>query len=398
MKWSALVLLLAGVLLAAGCTSPAPVPLTPDAPSSVPVVATPGITVVPELLGTWTGTSTGYIDQSGYVSFNDVLTLKVTGREGSFFTGEISFPEANGTIVSKAFAGVVGPGGKTFETIEYPGGFSDGVILSADAIELVFRDEAGPSTISLDSLKRATAAPGAAAAAAPVMPDLLGTWNGTSVGYMDQSGYQVIHGTMTMEVTGQDGRFFTGQIAYVMNGSTITKEFAGVLGADGKTIETLEIPDGFGNGVVVNADEIELTFRNDAGRSTIAIDSFRRATAPLAPAGKPAAYLVGNWSGTTTGYLWNGSGYEAFSEAITMEITDQADRLFKGQVIFLLNGTQNTKDFAGVFDRDGITFATIEFPDGFSDGIIVTADEVLFTFRDTGDPSRIAVDTFKRVA
>ena len=62
-----------------------------------------------------------------------------------------------------------------------------------------------------------------------------------------------------------------------------------------------------------------------------------------------------------------------------------------------LPGTRMTKDFAGIFSRDGKTFETIEYPACFSDGTIVTADEIRFVFRDTNDPSRIAIDSFRRM-
>lgn len=398
MKRIALVLLLAGAILAAGCTSPVPPVATPVKTSAAPTAPqTAPVAAVPDLLGTWNGISNGYVDLSGYVAFNDTIVMKVISQDGNLFTGELSFRELDGSITTKEFAGVVDADGKTVRIIEYPGGFSNGVILSADEIELVFRDEAPPSTISLDSLKRATAAPEISKAASPVLPDLRGTWNGTSLGSVDQSGYHLVHGAMTMEVTGQDGRLFTGKIAYVVNGTGIMKEFAGVLGADGTTIETIELPDGFCNGVVVSADELELIFRDDVEPTWIAIDSFRRSTAPPTPAGKPAINLVGNWAGTSAGYVWKTSGYEVYRDIITLRITDQDDRFFQGQVSFMMNGTMVTKDIAGVFARDGKTVETIEFPDGFSDGMIVNADEIWFVFRDTSDPSRIAIDSFRRV-
>jgi hypothetical protein len=397
MKRIFLVILLAGILFAAGCISPAPTTPTLTPNTTIPVTALPAAPAVSDLLGTWSGTSTGYLDLSGYEVFNDTLVMKVTGQDGYFFIGELSFPAVNGSMQTKGFAGVVGPDGKAIETIEYPSGFSNGLILSADEIELVFRDEANPSTITIDSLRRGNAAPGASIDQPLIRPDLLGTWNGTFIGYRDQSGYQVFQGAITMEVTGQNGRLFTGQVSYALNGTGTTKEFAGVLGPDGKMIETIELPDGFGDGVVVTADEIELIFRDEVNPSMIAIDTFRRSTVPPTPAENPTANLVGNWSGATTGYLWNSSGYEAFMEIITMRVTDQTDRLFRGQLTFLLNGTRMTKDFAGIFNRDGKTFETIEYPDGFSGGMVVSADEIQLVFRDTSDPSRIAIDSFRRM-
>ncbi|HOW33980.1 MAG TPA: hypothetical protein PLN32_05915 [Methanoregulaceae archaeon] len=55
-----------------------------------------------------------------------------------------------------------------------------------------------------------------------------------------------------------------------------------------------------------------------------------------------------------------------------------------------------TKDVAGVLSLDGKSFKTIESPTGFSDGIILSADEIELIFRDTADPSKITIDTLKR--
>ena len=161
--------------------------------------------------------------------------------------------------------------------MENPDGFSDGVILSADEIELTFRDNVDPSRVVIDSLRRSTATSPGVTLSTPVMPGIAGNWSGISIGYMKTaSGYQVIKGTMTMNVTGQADRLFKGQVEYVMDGSPVTKEFAGVFGRDGKTIETVEYPDGFSNGVIISADEIQLVFRNTDNPSDIAIDTFKR--------------------------------------------------------------------------------------------------------------------------
>jgi hypothetical protein len=80
-----------------------------------------------------------------------------------------------------------------------------------------------------------------------------------------------------MNVTTQEDRLFAGQVSYVVNETPFTKQFAGVIGRDGRTIETVEFPDGFGDGIVVSENEIQLVFREDGTPSTIAIDTFRRA-------------------------------------------------------------------------------------------------------------------------
>lgn len=394
MKWIPLLILITGIVLVAGCTTSAP---TTTTPATTPPTATPSVPLVPDLIGNWSGSSTGYLDQSGYTVFNDTLMMKVTGQDGHLFTGMISFPQLNGTMVAKEFAGVIGDDGRTILTIEYPGGFSDGVLLSSDEIELIFRDEANPSTISIDSLRRLNAATSAPTPAIPVMPAILGNWSGTSIGYKEQNGYQAGHGMITMNVTGQNDRLFKGQVSYEVNGTIVTKDFAGAFGRDGKTIRTVENPDGFSDGIIVSSGEIQLIFRDNNNPSRIAIDTFTRAPASPTPAGDAPARLVGKWLGSSTGYMNTGSGYGSIRGVITMNITGQDDRIFRGQVSYEVNGTAVTKNVVGAFDRDGKTIRTLEYPDGFNDGIVVSASEIRLVFRDSVNTSSIAIDSFRKV-
>jgi hypothetical protein len=353
---------------------------------------------MPNLVGNWTGNSRGYVDTSGYQGVDEVIMMNVVEQTDHLFKGQLYFP-LNGTVKTKEFAGVLGADGKTIEEVEYPDGFSDGVVISADEIELIFRDQANPSTITIDSLKRSTGASQAATSAVSAIPDLLGKWNGTSTGYMKTSGYQMARDVVSVNITEQKGRLFKGQVSYVMNKTLVSKEFAGVFGHNGQTFKTVESPDGFSDGVVISADEIELIFRDNADPSRVVIDLLKRSAASsqvAIPAGSSMPGLVGNWSGISSGFMRTASGYQVIQGAMTMKVSEQTDRLFKGQVAYVMNGTPVTKDFAGVFGRDGKTIETVEYPDGFSDGVIISADEVRLVFRSTSNPSDIAIDIFKR--
>lgn len=133
-----------------------------------------------------------------------------------------------------------------------------------------------------------------------------------------------------------------------------------------------------------------------AGCTTSNSSTTAQGTTPAAPMVSGMPNLVGNWTGTFSGYRETPTGYQVFQDPMTMTIIEQNDRLFKGQISYPMNGTMVTKDFAGAISRDGTSFETVEYPDGFSDGVIISADEIEMIFRDTTDPSRIAIDTFKR--
>jgi ABC-type transport system substrate-binding protein len=148
MKWIIFSILLIGIILCAGCTSFNP---ATSAPAITP--ATSVIGGMPNLVGNWTGTYTGYIEETGYQVFYGVVTMKVIEQNDRLFKGQTSFL-VNGTVITTDFAGVLSRDGKSFETVEYPDGFSDGVIISEDEIELIFRGNANPSRIAIDTFKR----------------------------------------------------------------------------------------------------------------------------------------------------------------------------------------------------------------------------------------------------
>lgn len=123
-------------------------------------------------------------------------------------------------------------------------------------------------------------------------------------------------------------------------------------------------------------------------------------SAPVAgttPASSGMPSLVGNWTGSYDSYR-DTDGFQASHESLTLTVAEQQGRLFKGYVSFTVNGTTAGKDFAGALSRDGKSFMIIESPDGFSDGVIISADEIEMIFRDATPPARIAIDTFKRSA
>lgn len=147
MKWIALLILLVGSIICAGCTSPY------GAPGSSENNVTTVVKGLPNLAGNWTGSSTGYLRGTEYQVFHDEVRMNIVEQDGRFFKGQVSYA-MNGTVVTKDFAGILSHDGKTFETVEYPDGFSDGVMIAPDRIELIFRDNADPSRIAVDTFIR----------------------------------------------------------------------------------------------------------------------------------------------------------------------------------------------------------------------------------------------------
>lgn len=109
-------------------------------------------------------------------------------------------------------------------------------------------------------------------------PSLLGNWSGTVNGYTEGMGYSVFSGdTMTMKVTEQKGRIFSGEIV-LANQSGVWKDVtcAGVIGRDGKTLSLVEGGGGHSSGVLVAPGEIEFIYSDGAEPFTIAINSLKK--------------------------------------------------------------------------------------------------------------------------
>jgi hypothetical protein len=109
------------------------------------------------------------------------------------------------------------------------------------------------------------------------IPNITGTWKGPMQGYEQNTGFSDYNNqTMTMIVTGQQGRIFSGHYIWASNGTVVTEGFAGVIGADGRTLSTAEEGDGYSSGIIMSDNEIELTWHHAGAQYGVAIDSLTR--------------------------------------------------------------------------------------------------------------------------
>jgi len=117
----------------------------------------------------------------------------------------------------------------------------------------------------------------------------------------------------------------------------------------------------------------------------------------VAAAGTPS--LLGNWTGTMTGYDY-GAGYNDYSGyTMTLAVTEQQDRVFSGEVSFTApNGTPvwGVTPFAGAIGHDGRTLTTIENEGGYSSGSLIAPDEIELVYADGREPFSIAIDSLKK--
>lgn len=149
MKILPVIFLLIAAVLLSGCTS-AP----PDAAGTPPENQVLPLPPVPDLVGNWTGSMTGYTEGLGYLDFpGETMILSVTEQRGRIFSGQLYFLSGGAVNRMKGFAGVIGSDGRTF-TMAEKSGYTHGKILSRNEIEIVYTDDSTPFSVALDSLKR----------------------------------------------------------------------------------------------------------------------------------------------------------------------------------------------------------------------------------------------------
>lgn len=107
--------------------------------------------------------------------------------------------------------------------------------------------------------------------------------------------------------------------------------------------------------------------------------------------------LLGNWSGTSTGYI-GGMGFIDYSGgAITMRVTEQKDRIFFGEFLVTnQSGNVMTFGFGGAIGRDGTTLTIVERNGGYSFGTLIAPDEIELIHADDSEPSDVAIDTLRK--
>lgn len=130
-------------------------------------------------------------------------------------------------------------------------------------------------TTAAPSAATATATP--ASATTPAIPNLIGTWTGTMLGYDEGTGFSDYNNApMSMVITEQKGRIFAGTVQWTLNNIESSNPVAGVIGRDGKTFAMTEKDSGYTTGQIIGTDEVELTFLHSSTPYSVAIDTLKR--------------------------------------------------------------------------------------------------------------------------
>jgi hypothetical protein len=106
--------------------------------------------------------------------------------------------------------------------------------------------------------------------------------------------------------------------------------------------------------------------------------------------------LVGNWVGKGPGYN-DETGYVLDEDNIlNFSITEQKGRLFNGELIYNLNGTDVVEGFAGTISPDNKTLYIAEFISGYDVGTVVSEDEIDLMYLLDGKGGAVFIETLRR--
>jgi hypothetical protein len=110
------------------------------------------------------------------------------------------------------------------------------------------------------------------------IPDLQGKWIASWDAFYQGTGFvndTTENGSLIFNFTDQKDRLFAGNMTYMVDNETkVTKELAGAVGLDNKTLYLAEFDGGYDEGTIISDNEIELIHLDERGE--VAIDQLHR--------------------------------------------------------------------------------------------------------------------------
>ena len=108
--------------------------------------------------------------------------------------------------------------------------------------------------------------------------------------------------------------------------------------------------------------------------------------------------LVGNWTGSETGYFEEGGFYQlSENTGVNLAIAEQKDRLFTGNITYILNGIEVVEGFAGAIGLDNKTFYIAEIKEGYDMGTIISKDEIELLYLADGAKGWASIERLHRI-
>ena len=147
MKIALTIIVIVLFVLSSGCTTPAPATpalspgTTPAAPSTVP-----------DLVGTWSGTSVGHVNAKGWVDAGSP-SFDISDQKGLAFTGTKTYATLDGTKKTENISGVITRKGEIY-IAELESGIIMGDLVGPDTMELVYVEDGTNAKAFLYTLTR----------------------------------------------------------------------------------------------------------------------------------------------------------------------------------------------------------------------------------------------------
>ena len=111
-----------------------------------------------------------------------------------------------------------------------------------------------------------------------------------------------------------------------------------------------------------------------------------------------AVDLRGNWTGTGSGYTEEGGSAKLVDDGIVnFTIVEQEGGLFRGNLSYMVNGTEVVEGFAGAIGADNKTLYLVEFDSGYDLGTIISEDEIEMVYLEDGERAQISLERFYRI-
>jgi hypothetical protein len=109
------------------------------------------------------------------------------------------------------------------------------------------------------------------------VPNLVGNWSGSGVGYYKGVFEEEENGSISLNVTEQNDRIFIGNATFKQeNGSVRVEGFAGAIGMDDKSLYMAEFIEGYDFGAIISDNEIELIYLQDGKSAEAFIERYHR--------------------------------------------------------------------------------------------------------------------------
>ncbi len=114
---------------------------------------------VPNMVGTWTGTSVGHERTGGFTGASEWLFhLIITDQKSRVFNGTLILLKKDDQQIRipMSISGAIGPDMQTFYLTEHTGGFAKGRIIDPDSLEYIYMIGGENASIAIDTFTRDT--------------------------------------------------------------------------------------------------------------------------------------------------------------------------------------------------------------------------------------------------